>query len=390
MTSPGYDRPAGTRDLRLDFLRGVAMTVLLVVHVELYSALSLLAWERFGLITSAEGFVILSGLVTGMAQRRTVDRLGWSAAVDKLLARAAQLWRVNVAVIAAIAVVLLLPFVDASAVTTYTDRGANRSYDLYPLGAPLPVWVAKAAVLQIGPHQLQVLGLYAALLVLSPLATLAFARGRTRFLLALCWLVYFTNALTPMRPTGAQFEYAFPLLSWQILWFHGLAAGWHRDEVERFFGTRAGRRVFAAAVVVSAACLFLAQNHTNPFLPDGATLRIVPAATFDRLYAEYFQKNALGLGRLLNYAAALLVAYATLTRWWRPLERALGWFFVPIGQATLYAFVVHVPLILAITQVWPLGFDRDRWLANTVIHAGVLATVWLLVRYRVLFRWIPR
>ena len=386
-----YDGEAGARDLRIDFLRGLVMATLLVVHVEVFSAFSLLAWERAGLISGAEGFVILSGLVIGMVQRQTLAREGRQAAVDKLLARAAQLWRVNVAVIGAIALVLLfVPFLDAAAVTTFTDRGAQKVYDLYPKGAPPPTWIAKAAVLQMGPHQIQILGLYVVLLAASPLAIFAFSRGKTRYVLGLSWLLYCLNVASPMRPTLAQFEYGFPLLAWQLLWFHGMAVGWHREAVLAFFEGPRGRVALAIAVGAFGACFFVAQNHTNPFAPAWAQIRVLPAPVFDWLYAEFFHKNGLGLGRLLNDAAALVVAYAALTRWWRPLHRAFGWFFVPIGQATLYVFVVHVFLILAITQVWPFGLDQGRWIANTALHAGVLAAVWLMVRFRVLYRWIPR
>ncbi|MEJ2246741.1 MAG: OpgC domain-containing protein, partial [Acidobacteriota bacterium] len=54
------------RDLRLDFMRGLIMVYVVVVHIECYSLFSLFAWERLGIISSAEGFVFLSGLVAGL------------------------------------------------------------------------------------------------------------------------------------------------------------------------------------------------------------------------------------------------------------------------------------------------------------------------------------
>jgi hypothetical protein len=380
------------RDRRIDFLRGVVLAVLLIAHFEYFSLFSLLAWERVGLITGAEGFVILSGFVLGMIHRRTLVETGWRVSVGKLLQRAAQLYRVHTFIILSIGLLMLVPFIDASAVTTFVDRAAAKAYPLYPpVGADsLPLWLAKAFTLQMGPHQVQILGLYVVLMALSPFALFLLHHGWTRWLLGLSWVLYFFNVATPSMPTHAQFEYAFPLLTWQLVYVHGMAAGYHRDRLLAFFQGRWGRPVIGLAVVVFLASLFLAQNATNPFLPAWAHLSVVPPETFNTWYGLYFQKNTLGLGRLLNYAAALVVAYGLLTIAWKPLDRAFGWYFVPIGQATLYVFIVHVYLVLVVTQVAKMGLAPVHILAHTALHAALLAIVWLMVRFKVLYRWIPR
>jgi fucose 4-O-acetylase-like acetyltransferase len=63
---------------------------------------------------------------------------------------------------------------------------------------------------------------------------------------------------------------------------------------------------------------------------------------------------------------------------------------VPIGQATLYVFIVHVYLVLVVTQVAKMGLAPVHILAHTALHAALLAIVWLMVRFKVLYRWIPR
>ena len=113
---------------------------------------------------------------------------------------------------------------------------------------------------------------------------------------------------------------------------------------------------------------------------------------FNQLYDPYFLKNTLGPLRLLNDAVALVVGLTVLTRLWHPLERAFGWFFIPIGQASLYVFIVHVYLLALLTNRVPLHLTtdhRDLWI-NTFIHTAALAVLWLMVRYKVLYRWIPR
>lgn len=60
---------AGDRDLRIDFMRGIALVMMVVAHTEVMSIFNIFSWERFGLTTGAEGFVILSGFMLGMLNR---------------------------------------------------------------------------------------------------------------------------------------------------------------------------------------------------------------------------------------------------------------------------------------------------------------------------------
>ncbi|MEZ5451669.1 MAG: OpgC domain-containing protein [Thiothrix sp.] len=68
-------------------------------------------------------------------------------------------------------------------------------------------------------------------------------------------------------------------------------------------------------------------------------------------------------------------------------KNQLGWFFIPLGQASLYVFFIHVFLLLAIANT-PLPGYGDFWI-NTGIHAGLLSLVWVMVKKEFLFRWIP-
>jgi fucose 4-O-acetylase-like acetyltransferase len=72
-----------------------------------------------------------------------------------------------------------------------------------------------------------------------------------------------------------------------------------------------------------------------------------------------------------------------------PLTNA---FFVPIGQATLYVFILHVFVVLAVSNGvsfgYPLGHPHFR--VNTLAHALALGVLWLAVKRQFLFRWIPR
>jgi hypothetical protein len=392
-TSWRYPDTGADRDLRIDFMRGMVMLILIIVHVELFSLYNFAVWERIGVVSGGEGFVILSGYITGFISRRRIEEHGWKFAVRKLLGRALQLWRINIFAICLVALLVWIPKIDLASLTTFTDRGSNQVFQLYPApDASLDTWIVDILLLRIGPHELQILGLYVCLLILAPFILKAIAGGRTPHVLALSWLVYGINAVYPMTPTGSQFESGFPLLTWQVLFVHGLAIGYHRERVWHFMGGKQGRSIFAAACVLFVAFLFWAQNTPNPMIPSYARISIIPADVYSAVYARFMQKNTLGILRLLNYASVLIVGYAALTRFWKPIRRSVGWFFIPLGQASLYVFIVHLVVVAAVDNFLPFGFPRDHhdlWI-NTVAHTAALAALWLLVRYKVLFRWIPR
>src|SRR6185369_3905826 len=88
----------GKRDVRIDWLRGLAMTCVIINHSRLSSLLSWFSYERFWVVTAAEVFVVLSGVVIGMVYGRRLARDGWQAVVRGLGRRALFLYSMFVGV----------------------------------------------------------------------------------------------------------------------------------------------------------------------------------------------------------------------------------------------------------------------------------------------------
>jgi hypothetical protein len=390
----GWRYPEGSaeRDLRVDFMRGWVMCSLLVVHFEFFSFFDLLFWERVGVVSGAEGFVAFSGFIVGVVYRKKMEKTSWEEGSRKLLERAAQLYRVSVVVVAVIAVLSLIPKLDMSTLTTFVDRFSGKIYPIYPTAqASLQEWIARVILLRTGPHQFQIMGLYVVLMAAAPLLFLAMRAGRTRWILTASWALYFYNAVSPSKPIGAQFDHTFPVLTWQLLFVHAVAVGYHRKLVLDFVA-RHRAVIFGTALVISAALCFFALNAPNPIVPTWARFEQISPGTYWSVYSKYCQKGTLGLLRLLNDAALMVVIPHLLTWGWRPLNRALGWLLIPLGQATLYVFIMHLPVVWILSQLIPLGYRYEQpqiWI-NTLAHAGGVLLLWLAVKKEFLFKWVPR
>ena len=392
-TSWHYPETPG-RDLRLDWVRGVAIVFVVLNLINNPSLFQLISQERVGPVSGAELFVALSGVVLGMVSRSRSRQLDMVSIAGALWARAFLLYRTALVVVLAVFVVTLVPGVDGRVVTTFTDQSTGQSYGLYPnierlLDYPVPGYVLRdILLLRLGPYQFNILGLYVVLLAVSPLMVLALRHRLVLLLLVLSWGLYGLNLTGPYTLLGSAFENPFPLLTWQLLFVHGMAVGWYRDLLLSWARRWWGRTVLAVLVLAHLALVFFSLN--NPYLSNRYDVRLdlLPQGQFLQIYQAYFERQTLGIGRALDVALLLVTLYALLTAYWKPLNATLGWFLVPLGQATLYVFVLHSFFALLVANVPGLG--EQHVLRNTVAHAVVLGLLWLMVKRRFLFSVVPR
>lgn len=204
----------GARDLRIDFMRGIALVMMVVAHTEVMSVFNIFSWERFGLTTGAEGFVILSGFMLGMLNRARLQKVVLLTVSWGLYLRAWKIYRVNIIIIVSFILLAYIPHINVFEVTHFTDRFSGESWSLYPVTPQIKeTWFNIILYLQIGPHQTQILGLYIFLLLLSPLFLGMLQKGKVWWLLGLSLLVYSLWQRWPLRLTPSEFEFAFPLLA---------------------------------------------------------------------------------------------------------------------------------------------------------------------------------
>ena len=380
----------GRRDLRIDMLRGVALVMMVVAHTELLSVLNIFTWERFGLTTGAEGFVILSGFMLGMLNRQRLQKevlltVGWT-----LWRRAGKIYLVNIVIILLLLLLSRLPLINTFEVTHFVDRYSGTVWALFPTTPQIKeTWFNIILYLQIGPHQTQILGLYICLLLVSPLFLWLLQARRAGWLIAASLTTYLCYQLWPLRVTVSEFEFAFPLLAWQLIYVLGMCCGWYKEELMSLARTPPGKGVMAIMVIFALIMMFIAQNHTNPFMPPALLMHVIPPADFNWFYHHLAAKNALGPFRVLNDFSLILTVYLLLTYCWQPIARAVGWFLIPLGQHSLYTFILHVFVVLAISQFVPFDLWHQAWIRNTLIHLTALGILWWMAKKEIGGRFIP-
>ncbi|WP_193750519.1 OpgC domain-containing protein, partial [Curtobacterium luteum] len=234
------------RDLRLDLFRGFIILAVVITHIEIGGPYSYITLHAVGAITGAEMFVFLSGMVLGMTYPFAIKKFGeWAAAVGAWK-RARKQYLVTLVVILVVFALSFVPFLNTDAITTFTDRGTGtggvgaegRVYDLYPNAMQLlaypPPWFAirQFLLLEMGPWPFNIMGLFVVLSLFIPVFMWVIRRGFWWALLIVSWALYVYQAVNPdFRPLNSQFEAVFPLLTWQVVFTHGLVLGVYRRQV---------------------------------------------------------------------------------------------------------------------------------------------------------------
>ncbi len=365
----------GSRDLRLDFLRGLCLLKMVFSHglpTALHQPLS-----RIGFVSAAEGFFFLSGTVLGLVYRKRLPQMGLAAASEKLLCRALFLWLAN------FALVLLYSAWDYS----------GRRWDFFHLGYTYDWifwndWHWYSLFSSDQPYFLQILPRYALFLALSPAALWLLARDRWRLLLAITWGIYLleqvpdVELMIPFLEHGR--EVGFRHSAWQVLFFTGIVIGFERDRLAPLWH-RLTRPWVLILLVAIAASGVLYQYATAL-----GWIEVPP-----RLHAKLFARDVIGVARLPNLVAVFVVGFWLTTLLWRPLIATLGWLLKPLGQNALLVFLLHIPLSHVALSLSKLGWLGDggagRWrhlLINGLMIALVWAVaVWQSIRHQRLRRW---
>ena len=203
-----------------------------------------------------------------------------------------------------------------------------------------------------------------------------------------CLLFWINQSLQFRLLTRATFEWAFPTLSWQLLFINGMVVGYHHQKVMEYIGGRKNRVLIIFAGVVCLAFLVIDLNNPEAVYWPWRTYATIDASSYTEMYVNWLQKSNLGIGRVINNIALFIVFYYVLSHYWLPINKVLGWLLIPLGQASLYVFILHVYFIILFSNLTIA--ESGNFVVNTAIHAATILIIWGMVKLRFLFRFVPR
>ena len=364
---------AEKRDLRLDFLRGFAVLVMIVDHFGGASWLYLITGNNSFFTSGAEAFVLISGMVVGIVYGSIAIKEGLRAAVGKAFQRAWTLYRLTVVMTLALAVIsdfFQLPWakgVDLSDPLAFTINVILFRQTYYLADIPL---------------------MYTMLMAFAPVGLWLLRQNHTRLLLIgsfLIWTLFqYLNALQ-IEIAPIVGNTTFHPAAWQLLFFWAMAFGYHRSAIYARLSTVPKWPYFLFSTMLFVWLLHLYTTEVK------VLARLYPGIDMAAVVHELFNKSTVAPGRILATVITFQFAYLLCTFFWKPIWAVVGWFFLPLGQNSLYSYTMHVVIIGLFYVALPyLPGIQEMGTLNTALQLGVLFFLWWLIRRQFAFDIVPR
>ncbi|SEK81693.1 hypothetical protein SAMN05443999_102326 [Roseovarius azorensis] len=225
---------ASTRDIRLDFFRGLAMFIILVAHTPRNFFTSWIP-ARWGFSDATEIFVFCSGMASAIAFGRSFDRAGWALGTGRVGYRVWQVYWAHIGMFFAIATMLA-----AFDIYGNFDKAYIGTLNLSKFFADPGPQLVGLFTLTYVPNYFDILPMYMVILVMMPMMV---ALSRVNLwavagAMGLIWLFAQRAVLEalgleawhlgfPAEPWSDR-KWFFNPFGWQLVFFTGFAfmRGW--------------------------------------------------------------------------------------------------------------------------------------------------------------------
>jgi hypothetical protein len=365
--------PSTSRDLRLDFFRGVALIFIFVDHIP-ENILSYFTLEAFGFFDAAEVFIFISGFTAALVYGRRLVEKGVIYATAQVLRRAWQLYVAHVFLF-----VIFIAEVSYT-VTTFKNPMYNEEMRVADFLDEPHVAVVQALLLQFQPTFLDILPLYILMLVIFPVVLIGMQRHPLLVLLpsaALYIVVQIFGISVPAYPEGHVWY--FNPLAWQFLFVSAALLGHARirGQTQLPFS----RVLFPAAAVIFVAAFLIKLSWTIHGVWDA-----FPGLFLKQLWP--INKNNLSPLRLIPFSALVVLVALGVPREARFLRSAAARPLVLCGQQSLEIFCLGIVLsALAHFLLTEYGDGIGMQLAaNAVGIAAMFLTAAMIAWYKVVDR----
>jgi hypothetical protein len=162
----------------------------------------------------------------------------------------------------------------------------------------------------------------------------------------------------------------FQFPAWQALFITSMAAGYHRQHLAQHLASVSERRLLGLSGVFVAVVIAIYSGLLWPSLGSHGP-------TFDLL----FGKSDLRIGRLLIFVGFFAFAFTLITAAWKPIQRALGWLLLPLGQEALSAYILHLFVVALAMKLRPFVFGSAPATAfeNALFQLAGIVFIWAAI-----------
>jgi len=358
------------RDFRLDFLRGLLIVIMVVDHVSDKSYLYLITSGGKFFTSAAEGFFLISGLVTGLVYQKVIQRNGLFEGIKKSFKRLGTIYLITISLSFFILIINTI-----FSVYTESQYFINHSFDQ-----------VKNILLFVTQYDYSnILVVYTLFFLFLPLVLSLLYSRKTIWVCLISVLVYVIHLVFP-NFHFLPFKSFMDFSGAQLFFVIGIVLGYHhvlekiQKRINRKFLVISGGLFFVLVIIWS---LITAQNKLPTiFISPDMSLHI----------QQFFDKANVGLGRFFASFVVFGFLYGLLTLKWQSSNRLFGWLFIPLGQNSLFAYSLHVIIIMVVKIISMfLQYDQTSSWLNAYIQLVAVLIIWYITTHKQVFtRWFKK
>ena len=378
MSGSKQSTPKIPRVVTFDIMRGFFLIAIVINHIYFFpNMLDWLGMRGQLMVSTAEGFFFLSGLVLGLVRGAKLVSEPFKKVTKLVLKRTFQLlitYAVLVIVFTAIAW-YLYPGVDG------VKNGVMAEHSWWRL-------IIDTFTLQYTYGWADYLRFYVMFLAVTPLALWLLRKKLWYIVLALSVLIWYLSPVdhTTMSWTTIQIYQPIP---WQLLFFSGIIIGFHWPDIAAWWQRHKQLlvRYFAwpiAIIGVATLCFNVFTVFAQEFIASDWARHL--AEETKRLRTTTFYKEELPLVRYLLFLLWFWAAFFIIERFQKQIIRFTGWLLIPFGVNSLYVYTLHAVLVFFVH----IYFSSTNIVGNFLVTAGVIAIIYAAIRTKFLMNIIPR
>lgn len=330
---------SGDRILAIDVVRGYCIISMVAGHLAGGSSFSR-AVHIFPRFDGASGFVLLSGLVLGIVQRRRTHRVNLAGVLRKTGTRIAVIYVAQMALVLIGVAMLLL--------------GRRRHANIPPTqGRDVAELIVSALTMSLAPPVGSVLRLYVILLLLAMGAYWLLMRGEWGAVLAASFGLYGLGMLVREHTSFVAFDgvtRGANWAMWQLLFISALVLGWQWERIK-------------AADILRRRRWWVLLGYPLVF--------VVLSGVGRRFWLA--EKIDFSLPRMLVAYVTLAFLYVAVEQLSRLVPRAVTRPVELIGQRSLDSYIIQACVATVVPSYVAFGPDSTTAL---LLAVGVLAMCW--------------
>lgn len=365
------------RIVTFDIMRGFFLIAIIVNHIAFFP--NLLDWwgmRGYLLVTTAEGFFLLSGVVLGIVRGAKLIDTPMKQVTSIVLKRALTLFATYFVLVVSFTLLAWYIYPGIAGV----KFGVMPDHNIVRL-----LW--ETLTLQYTYGWADYLRFYAIFIALCPIAFWLLRRGLWYIVLLASFLVWLLFPL-PLTLPWQTMELMQPI-PWQLIFFSGLVIGFHWPQLSEWCTKRRKTLVpFVAIPVVILAAITLTWNIIAVYAPDFIQSQWARDASYQAwsLRMNEFHKEILPWPRFLLFMLWFWAAFLIIKRYEATIVRFAGWLLIPFGTNSLYVYTLHAVIVFFVH----IYFTSAGMVPNFLVTIGVVALIYAAIRTKFLMTIIPR